>query len=58
MVEVSHLFQLMKMKGKIEKLIINIILICDNDNYCEQIFFTQIDNYYEPNGVFRSKAPK
>ena len=25
----------MKMKNKIEKLIINIILICENDNYCE-----------------------
>ena len=36
------------MDGKIEKLIINIVLICEIDNYCEIKNFTQIDNYYEP----------
>ena len=40
------------MKGKIEKLTINITLIYENDNYCELKFFTQINNYCEPNEVF------
>ena len=35
MVKTSQFFQLMKMKGKIKKLTINIVLICDNDKYCE-----------------------
>ena len=37
----------MKMEGKIKKLIINITLIYENDNYCEPKFFIQIDNYCE-----------
>ena len=41
----------MKMKGKIEKSIINIALICENDNYCESKNFTKIGNYYEPEKV-------
>ena len=35
-VENSHIFQTIKKKSKIEKLTINITLICENDNYCEQ----------------------
>ena len=45
----------MKIKVKIEKLIINIVLICENDNYCKSKNFTQIDNYYEPEGVIFKK---
>ena len=45
--ESRHFFQPMEVKGKIKKLVINIILIYENNNYCEQIFFTQIDNYYK-----------
>ena len=52
-VESGHLFQLMKMKSKIEKSIINITLICENDNYCELKFFIQINNYYELERVKR-----
>ena len=37
MLEISHFFQPMKMNGKIEKLTINIVLICENDNYCEPV---------------------
>ena len=37
----------MKIKGKIEKLSINIVWIYENDNYCELEKFTQIENYYE-----------
>ena len=51
MVESNHLFQSMNMKCKNRKLIINITLICENNNYCELKFFTQIDNYYELKGV-------
>ena len=40
------------MKSKIKKLIINIVLICENDNYYELNFFIQIDNYYEPEVVY------
>ena len=40
------------MKDKIEKSTINIALICENDNYCEQINFTEINNYCELEGVF------
>ena len=35
MVKSSHIFQPMKIKSKIEKLIINITLIYENDNYYE-----------------------
>ena len=51
MVKSNHLFQSMKMKGKIKKSTINIALICENNNYCELKIFTQIDNYCEPEGV-------
>ena len=40
------------MKNKIEKLAINIALICENDNYYELTNFTQIDKYCESEGVF------
>ena len=46
--ESNNLFQPMKIKSKIEKLIINIALIYENDNYYELKFFTQINNYCEP----------
>ena len=49
--ESRHLFQPMKIKGKIEKSTINTTLIYGNDNYYELINFTQIDNYYELKGV-------
>ena len=43
----------MKIRGKIEKLIINIILICENDNYCKPKKFIQINNYCESKeGIF------
>ena len=47
MVENSHLFKPMKINGKIEKSIINIVLICENDNHCELKNVTKIDNYCE-----------
>ena len=47
MVESSHFFQVIKMKDKIKKSTINIALICENDNYCEPKYFTQINNYCE-----------
>ena len=46
----NHLFQLIKMKDKIEKSTINIALICENNNYCEPKNFIQIDDYCEPEG--------
>ena len=39
MLESSHFFQPVNMKDKIEKLTINIALICENNNYCESNFF-------------------
>ena len=41
----------MKIKGEIEKSTINVALIRENDNYCEQKIFTQINNYCELEGV-------
>ena len=41
----------MKMKGKIKKLIINIILIFENNKYYQPKNFTQIDSYYELEGI-------
>ena len=55
MMKNNQLFQPMKMEGKIEKLTINIALMCENDNYCEPKNFTQIDNYYEPDVVSHKK---
>ena len=39
------------MRGKIKNSIINIVLICENNNYCEQNLFIKIDNYYKPKAV-------
>ena len=50
-VESSYLFQSIKMKSKIKKSTINIVLIYENDNYCELKNFTQTNNYYEPKKV-------
>ena len=51
MMENCYLFQPMKIKGKIKKLIINIALICKNDYYYEPKNFTQVDNYCEQEEV-------
>ena len=48
--EINHIFQPIKM-SKIEKSIINIILIYKNNNYYKQKNFAQINNYDKLGGV-------
>ena len=53
-VKSNYLFQPINMKDKINKSTIHIILICENDNYCESKNFIQINNYYKSEVILYS----